>query len=156
MQDRAWLLKTSLSPIDNPLNLLGIPMSTNRLTVSYPLLWGLILATPGPKRFRQLLIGTALLVPVTVLMALMLIQFKVALNINHEPILTETPQGNYLLALPYESYQFYLMAVGRQLAMLVLPTLAPITIWLVLHQKFIRVVILEGVFTRSIERRSGL
>ena len=153
-QDRVWLLKTSLSPIDNPMNLLGIPIFTNRLTVSYPLLWGLILATPEPKRLRQLLLGTFSLLPVTVIMALLLIQFKLALNINHEPVLTEMPQGDYLLILPYASYQYYLMAVGRQLAMLVLPTLAPVAIWLILHREFIRAVVLEGLLSRSLEHSS--
>ena len=149
-QDRVWLLKTSLSPIDNPMNLLGIPISTNRLTVSYPLLWGLILATPGVKRLKRLLFGTLLMIPVSIIMALLLILFKVALNINHEPILTEIPQGDYLLALPYPDYQYYLMAVGRQLALLVLPTLAPVVIWLALNRGFVRVVVLEGFFARRL------
>lgn len=151
-QDRVWLIKTALSPIDSPMNLLGIPISTHRLTISYPLLWALLLATPSSAttgKLSRLIKGTLLLFPVTLLMALLLIQFKLALHINHIPILTEVPQGAYLLVLPYSDYHYYLMAVGRQLSLLVLPTLAPVIIWLVLQRKFIKALLLEGLFSRA-------
>jgi len=150
--NRVWFLRTSLSPIDNPVNLLGIPISTNRFTISYALLWGLILATPNNKKLKQLILGTAILIPATIVIALLLIQFKLALNINHQPILTEVPQGAYLLALPYSDSAYYLMAVGRQLALLVFPSLLPLVIWGLLNRPFIRIVLFEGLLTRNSDR----
>jgi hypothetical protein len=146
-----WLLKTSLSPINDPRQLLAIPISTNRFTVSYPLLWGLILATPGNAKIRQLISGTLILLPVTLIIALLLIQFKLALHINHQPILTEVPSGEYMLTLPYPQYLYYLMVVGRQLAMLVLPTLAPLLVWGLFNRTFILNLIFEGLLARSTE-----
>lgn len=147
-----WIVKTSLSPISDPRQLLAIPISTSRFTVSFPLLWGLILATPthGNKE-RQLFLGSLVLVPITLTIALLIIQFKLALNINHEPILTEFPIGDYLLVLPYSSWLYYLMAVGRQVSMLVLPTLAPLMVWGLFNRMFIRGIIFEGLLTRSTE-----
>ena len=54
-----------------------------------------------------------------------------------------------MLALPFPDYQYYLMAVGRQLAMLVLPTLAPLLVWCLFNQTFMRNLIFEGLLARS-------
>jgi hypothetical protein len=144
-----WILKTTLSPINDPRQLLAVPISTNRFTISFPLLWGLILATPGNAKFRQLIIGTLLLLPICLLIALLLIQFKLALYINHQPILTEVPQGEYMLVLPYPAHWYYLMAVGRQLAVLVLPTLSPLLVWGLFNLVFMRNLIFEGIHARA-------
>lgn len=144
----AWLLKTSLSTVDNPLETIGISIPTNRFTVGFGLFWGLVLSTPGIPYWRQIPLGTLLLIPVATLMALMLIQFQLALHINHQAILTEVPRTQYVLALPYPDYLYYLMAVGRQLAVLVLPTLAPLTIWALLNRRFVQGVILESVLSQ--------
>jgi len=153
--DLAWLLKTSLSTVDTPLETVGIPIATNRFTVGFGLLWGLILATPGIHHWRQLFWGTLALIPVATLMALMLVQFQLALYINHQPILTEVPRGDFLLALPYPDHLYYLMAVGRQLSVLVLPTLAPLTIWSLLNRRFVQGVILESVLSQSVRQHSS-
>lgn len=192
----AWLLETSLSTVNEPLKSVGIPIPTNRFTVGFGLLWGLILSTPGTfhwKRcllglavfiplilvlefawdsqkaftfgfylfmllvvlscdsfhWRQILLGSLMLIPVATLMALMLIQFQLALYINHQPILTEVPRADYVLALPYPGYLYYLMAVGRQLSMLVLPTLAPLCIWSLMNRRFIQSIILESLLLRK-------
>lgn len=150
----AWLLKTSLSTVEKPLETVGITVATNRFTVGFGLLWGLVLSTPGISHWRQLLLGTLMLIPVATLMAMMYIQFQLALNINHQPILTEVPRGEYLLVLPYPDYLYYLMAVGRQLAVLVLPTLAPLTIWSLLNRRFVQGVILESVLTQTTRQHS--
>ena len=151
----AWLLKTSLSTVEKPLETVGLPVATNRFTVGFGLLWGLVLSTPGISHWRQVLLGTLMLIPIATLMAMMYIQFQLALNINHQPILTEVPRGEYLLALPYPDYLYYLMAVGRQLAVLVLPTLAPLAIWSLLNRRFVQGVILESVLTQTTRRHSA-
>lgn len=149
-QDQVWLLKTSLSPIDNPINLLALPISTNRFTICFPLLWGLLLATPRGAWLKQFIGGTLVLIPAALLIAVLLIQFKLALQINHQAILTEVPSGSYVLAWPYAEHWYYLMAVGRQLALLVLPTLAPLTVWVLFNRRFIRSLIFEGLLARSV------
>ena len=147
-QGDVWLVTTSLSTIDNPMSLVGIPIPATRFTVSLPLFWGLALATPTAARLRQLLLGTLMLLPVVLLMILLLIQFKLGLTINHQPALTEMPSVNYVLALPYPDLLYHLMGVGRQLAVLILPTLAPLFVWGLLNKRFIRGVVLEGLLTR--------
>lgn len=147
-----WGLNTSLSPISDPRNLITIPISTNRFTVCFPLFWGLVLSTPGNAKFKQLIAGTLILLPIALLISLLLIQFKLALYINHQAILTEVPPGEYVLALPFPDYQYYLMAVGRQLAMLVLPTLAPLLVWGAINQTFMRNLIFEGLLARATNR----
>lgn len=195
----AWLVKTSLSTVNEPLRSVGIPMPTNRFTVGFGLLWGLVLATPGAFHgwrflkglgilllavllirlgwgdtwaisaawigfmslivlacdvfhWRQIFLGTLMLIPVATLMALMLVQFQLALYINHQPILTEVPRADYVLVLPYPAYLYYLMAVGRQLATLVLPTLAPLMIWSLMNRRFIQGIILESVLSQEHHR----
>ena len=147
-EDDIWLITTSLSTIDNPLALVGIPIPATRFTVSLPLFWGLALATPAAAHLRHILLGTLILLPVVLLMILMLIQFKLGLYINHQPALTETASVNYVLALPYPDYLYHFMGVGRQLAVLILPTLAPLFVWGLLNKRFIRSVILEGLLTQ--------
>ena len=152
-----WVLKTTLSPLSDPRQLLAIPISTSRFTVSFPLFWGLVLATPGQSgaaKARQLGLGTLALIPLTLLIAVLILQFKLALHVNHQPIVTENPIGDYLLVLPYGDTAYYLMAVGRQLAMLVLPTLIPLMTWGLFNRGFIRSVIVEGLLSQGL-RRAG-
>ena len=47
------------------------------------------------------------------------------------------------------------MAVGRQLGMLVLPTLSPLLVWGALNRSFIRSVIFEGLLSRTRIAASG-
>ena len=144
-----WVVKTSLSPLSDPSQLHAILVSTSRFTISYPLLWGLIIATPNNNKDRQLALGTLLMIPITLVIALLIVQFKLALNINHQAIVADFPSGDYLLALPYDELSYYLMAVGRQLGMLVLPTLSPLLVWGLFNRDFIRSVIFEGLLSRS-------
>ena len=110
------------------------------------------MATPNNDKSKQLLWGSLLLIPLTLLIALLLVQFKLALHVNHQPILTERPIGDYLLVLPYSDTLYYLMAVGRQLAMLVLPTLLPLFVWGFFNRQFIRTLIVEGLLSRSLDK----
>lgn len=147
-QTGTWLITTSLSPYNNPLALVRIPIFPTRFTVSFPLFWGLVLATPGAARLKQLAVGTLLLLPVSVLMVVLLIQFRLGLYINHQPALTEVPQAPYVLALPYPAYLYYLMGVGRQLALLIFPTLAPLLLWGLFNRAFIRLLIFSSALMR--------
>lgn len=145
-----WQVRTILPILGRPLEAAGIGLDPGRFTVAFPLFWGLVLATPGVPRLRQLLAGTVLAVyPLVVVMGVLFFQFRLALVINHQPALTEQPPGFYVLALPYPAWQYHLIGVGRQLALLVLPTLGPLLVWGALNRRFLRVVVLEGVLARA-------
>lgn len=81
-------------------------------------------------------------------MALLAAQFQLVLYRTHLPALTETPPAVYALALPETPLAFYLWGLGRQLAMLVLPVVAPLLMWLSLHGAFLRLIILGGLLRR--------
>jgi hypothetical protein len=145
------LLVSLLPPLtDSAQIFMALPLTFNRATVILPLFWGLTLATPGRALFRRLLFGTLLLLPVVFAMILLYAQFQLALYRTHVPLLTETPPADYALALPDSPALYHLWGLGRQLAILVLPVVAPLLAWLSLHRPFLRTVILGGLLQRGV------
>lgn len=147
-QDVGWLLTTSLSPLNQPAALVTIAIPAARFTVCLPLFWALTLATPTGARSRQMLLGSLLLLPLTLVMGLLFCQFQVGLYVNHQPVLGEKLTIDYVFALPYSAPAYHLLGVGRQLALLVLPTLGPLLVWGLFNKAFIRGVVLAGIFAR--------
>ena len=145
----AWVFKTAFSPINKPMELAWFLIPSTRFTLVFPLFWGLALATPSIRTLRQLILGTLILFAVSLLMVLMYTQFKLGLLINHQAAFTHIPRDPYLLVLPYPDYLYYLMGVGRQLSFLILPTLAPLLLWGLLNQGFIRRLIVSGIMRRD-------
>lgn len=152
MQGSMGLLITLLSPLTDPPGLfMTLPMPLHRASVILPLFWGLTLATPGPGLLRRLVIGSAILLPVAFVMILLYAQFELALCRTHLPLMTEKPPAVYALALPDSPVWYHLSGLGRQLAVLVLPVVAPLLTWLLLHWLFLRTVILGGWLQRAVE-----
>jgi hypothetical protein len=152
LRDTMGLLITLLPPLsDPPRPFMALPLPLDRAAVILPLFWGLTLATPAPvpALLRRLLTGTALLLPVVFAMILLYAQFQLALYRTHLPLLTEAPPADYALALPDSPVSYYLWGLGRQLAVLVLPVVAPLLAWLALHRSFLRAVILGGLLQRG-------
>ena len=144
------LIVSLLPPLtDSARMFMALPVSFNRAAVILPLFWGLTLATPGRALLRRLLLGTLLLLPVAFVMVLLYAQFQLALYRTHLPALTETPPADYALALPDSPFAYYLWGLGRQMAVLVLPVVAPLLAWLGLHRPFLRAVILGGLLRRG-------
>lgn len=144
------LLITLIPPLTEPPSLfMALPLSFSRATVIFPLFWGLTLATPGRGLFRRLLVGTALLVPVTLLIAVLAVQFQLVLYRTHLPMLTDLPPSDFALALPDGPLVRLLSGLGRQLAVLVLPIGAPLLLWLSLHGGFLRRLVLGGLLESS-------
>jgi len=108
----------------------------------------LTLATPGRGLGRRLLLGTALLLPIAFAMVLLSTQFEFALNRTHLPMLTRVPPPYFFLSLPDAPTVYYLWGVGRQLATLILPLVAPLLVWLALHDGFLREHLLKGLLAR--------
>lgn len=147
------LIVSLLPPLtDSARTFMALPLPFNRATVILPLFWGLTLATPGRALLRRLLLGTLALLPVVYVMVLLYVQFQLALYRTHLPLLTETPPADYALALPDSPALYHLWGLGRQLAVLVLPVVAPLLAWLSLHRPFLRTVILGGLLRRSARR----
>jgi hypothetical protein len=144
------LIVTLLPPLTGSAEMfMALPLSFNRAVVILPLFWGLTLATPARALLRRLLLGTIFLLPVIFAMVLLYAQFQIALYRTHLPALTETPPALYALALPDSPAPYYLWGLGRQLAVLVLPVVAPLLAWLLLHRAFLRTVILGGWLQRG-------
>lgn len=149
-------LVTLLPPLSDPTRFMTLPLPLGRSTVILPLFWGLVLATPGRALLRRLLFGTVVLLPVALIMILLYAQFQLALYRTHLPLLTEIPPADYALALPDHPLLYQLQGLGRQLAVLVLPVVAPLLIWLLLHRSFLRTIILGGWLQRSAQTVSPL
>jgi len=144
-QGETGVLISLLPPLTDPPRLfMALPLSFNRASVILPLFWGLTLATPGRALPRRLLRGTMVLLPVMIAMVLLDAQFQLALYRTHLPAFTETPPADYALALPDPPTLYYLWGLGRQLAVLVLPVVAPLLVWLALHRAFLSAVIPGG------------
>lgn len=150
LQDHSGWIITLLPPLlDPPRLFMALPLSFNRAVVIFPLFWGLTLATPGRALLRRLFLGTVTLLPVALTMVLLYAQFQLVLYRTHLPALTEIPPADFALALPDSPASFYLWGLGRQLAMLVLPIVAPLLVWLSLHGAFLRTVIVGGWLQRA-------
>lgn len=149
-QGRVWLLVSVIPPLTEPPQMfMALPLSFNRAAVLFPLFWGLTLATPGRGLLRRLLVGTLILLPIALLMALLAAQFQLVLYRTHLPMLTDVPPANFALALPDGAFAQVLWGLGRQLAVLVLPIAAPLLLWLSLHGSFWRRVLLGGWLQRQ-------
>ena len=144
-----WAKSSVCSPLNDSTYLFqALPLSFNRAVVILPLFWGLTLATPGRALLRRLLFGTLILLPIAFVMMLLYAQFQIALYRTHLPTLTELPPTDYALALPDPLLLYYLWGLGRQMAVLVLPIVAPLLVWLLLHRSFLYRIIAGGLLQR--------
>jgi len=152
--DRAWIISLIPTLTIPPHLFTTLPLRLNRAVAIFPLFWGLTLGTPGRGLARRLLFGTGLLLPIAFIMILMSTQFEFALNRTHLPMFTRMPPPYFFLSLPETPTTYYLWGVGRQLATLILPLVAPLLIWLAMHDNFVRNTLLGGLLKRR--TRQGL
>lgn len=141
LQGEGWMILTTLAPLERPLDLLRFNFDPTRFTVVFPLYWGLVLATPIklPERMYQGFIGTFLLIlPGALAMSTLFALFQFALLIQHQPALTQIPPPFYVAHLPYPTWVYHLLGVGRQLSLLVLPTTLPLLTWGIFNLDAIR------------------
>lgn len=136
--DRGLIISFIQPLLDAPQLFMALLLPFNRSTVILALFWGLTLATPGRGLLRRLLIGTCGLLPIIFAGILLYIQFQLAIYRTHVPILTEMPPSDFALAMPDSPLLYHLWGLGRQLAVLVLPVLAPLLAWLALHRPFLQ------------------
>ena len=135
---QAWIISMVPTLSDPPQLFTIMPLGLSRAVAIFPLFWSLTLATPGRGLPRRLLLGTLYLLPVAWVMALLTTQFQFALYRTHLPLVTLMPPPHFVMALPDSPGVYYAWGVGRQLATLILPLVAPLLVWLSLHEGFLR------------------
>ena len=149
------LIVSLIPPLTDSAQLfMALPLPLDRATVILPLFWALTLPTPGRALLRRLLRGTLALLPVIGVTVALDAQFQLALYRSHLPLMAEIPPAEYALALPDSLAPYYLIGLGRQLAVLVLPIVAPPLAWLLLHQAYLRKIILGGLLQRGMRTLS--
>lgn len=108
-------------------DLLGFHLNPLIYCYSLPLLMALILATPGGDKWLNLIWGVLLILPTEVFSmvfsVLKVLTFDVGAAFQQQQAIT--PPGVDMIAL------------GYQMSTLVLPMIAPLLIWMLLHRAFI-------------------
>ncbi len=108
-----------------------------RYAFGLPIFWALLLAAWGaaraPGRLQRALLGYVLLLPVQAFSLVMYLLMQLV-----------GATGLDVRALRVEQWQVEAIVYGYQVGVLVLPTLAPVLMWLLLDRKFFTDVIVHG------------
>ncbi|UCU99742.1 exosortase H-associated membrane protein [Acidovorax radicis] len=110
-----------------------VDASPARYAYGLPIFLALLLAARGKKRIGRAVAGYLLLLPAQAfsLTFYVLMQLVLAVQLN-------------IRALRLEQWQMELIVYAYQLGALVVPTLAPIVLWLWLDKKFVTDVVMRG------------
>lgn len=113
----------------------------NPLAYSYglPLFTALVLASGESKRLLKLAIGVVALVPFQV--------WSITFDLLKQVAITAGPGIAAQVAFTRSESEG--VALGYQLGALILPTLAPVGIWLALNRQFLPILMLEGALKRE-------
>ncbi|AVP58918.1 hypothetical protein C7H73_00110 [Pulveribacter suum] len=108
-----------------------------RYAFGLPIFWALLLAAWGaaraPGRLQRALLGYVLLLPVQAFSLVMYLLMQLA-----------GAAGFDVRTLRMEQWQVEAIVYGYQVGVLVLPTLAPVLVWLLLDRRFFTDVIVRG------------
>ena len=99
-----------------------------------PILLALLIAARSGKFLRKAVLGTLLLIPFQAFTIMMVLLKDLAFK------------SGAGAQLGYAQWQLELIAYGYQLGVLLIPTVAPIAIWLWLDNKYVTTVLLNGWF----------
>ena len=115
--------------VSPPVNddLLGFHLNPLIYCYSLPLLYALILATPGRGKWLNLLWGLFLTLPTEIFSMVFSVLKILTFNVGEA---FQTQQQISALGVD-------LIALGYQFGTLILPMIAPLVIWIALHRKFI-------------------
>lgn len=122
-------------------------VEANPLIYGYglPIFVALSLASGDTKRLKKLIFGALILIPFQV--------WGVCFDLLKQVAITAGPAVNNQLG--FDPWQREGIAFGYQLGTLILPTLAPIVIWLSLNRLFIPMLLLEGALQRDDKATTG-
>ncbi len=107
--------------------LLGFHLNPLIYCYSLPLLYALILATPGTEKWLNLLWGTLLIVPTEIFSMVFSVLKTLTFDVG---MAFQLQQGITPLSAD-------LIALGYQMGTLILPMVAPLVIWIGLHRSFL-------------------
>lgn len=104
-----------------------------------PLFCAMFLASGAGRRWRRLLLGIVLLIPFQVWGICFDLLKQVAIGAG----------AGVAAQTGIDPWQREVIALGYQLGTLILPTVAPVGLWLALERQFIPMLMLEGALRRS-------
>jgi hypothetical protein len=134
--NQAWRVRTHLAIVSSGESLM-VFLSKERLThivLGFPLLWALLLATPGRKRWR-LLLGTLMLALVSLLGIAANLWALLAVVANHRASVIDenmVPPPFTVMTTPYPDWLFHLSSFAYYLGVVVVPIISPVLIWVAL------------------------
>ena len=142
MNDQSWEIVTSLGIVGAPPNEAPATFTFHirglmHSVLGFPLLWSLLMATPGHWK-KRLVIGTLILAVLSFLCQASQIWATLAVLVNHQAnVLGDpAPPPFSVYAMPYPSWAFHLSSYAYYLSVLVLPVVAPLLVWATLcHQR---------------------
>jgi hypothetical protein len=148
-----WKVRTQLMIVNSAeiLVVFVVKQELMHLVLGFPLLWALLLATVGPKKLR-LALGTLLLTVVSLLGVAAHIWVLLVTVINHrasEIVSNLAPPTFTVMATAYPDWLFHLSSFAYFLAVIVVPLLAPVLIWILLCPRGIMRLVV------SIQRNNG-
>jgi hypothetical protein len=108
-----------------------------------PILLALLVAARGRRLFRRALLGAACLVPFQA--------YCLVTELLKQAAITSGAGAQ----TGFAAWQINLIAYAYQLGALLVPTLAPILIWVWLDRAFFAAIVLEGWLARSLDKGDG-
>ena len=109
-----------------------------RYGYGFPILFALLLAAHAGQFFRKAVIGSLLLIPFQAFTIVMVLLKDAAFR---------TGAG---ATVGFTQLQLDMIAYGYQLGVLLVPTVAPIVIWLWLDKKYVTTVLFDGWFDKPV------
>ncbi len=130
-------LKIDAAAAGRGVGLAAMVVEASPLTYGYglPLYAALFLASGANKRWGKLLLGALILVPFQA--------WSICFDLLKQVAITAGP--GVAAQIGFHPWQREAIALGYQLGALVLPSVAPIGVWLALNRQFIPMLMLEGV-----------
>lgn len=126
-----------------------------RIVIGFPLLWALMLSTPGGK-LKRIAWGTLLLGVVSLLGIGAHIWALLAVMFNHQASLIDeslVPPPFRVSVDAYPAWLFHLSAFAHYLAILIVPVIAPVLIWVMLCPRGVRRLLVS--LRRRVARKAG-
>lgn len=128
-------LRVPMAPGVNEGKVAVMVAEANPLLYTYglPLFAALLLASGEAKRWRKLLLGALILIPFQA--------WGICFDLLKQVAITAGP--DVAAQTGFSPWQREIIALGYQLGTLILPTVAPVALWLALNRQFIPMLMLE-------------
>lgn len=136
--DQSWKVRTGLAIQDQlPVSMAIFFVDKTilmRIVMGFPLMWALLLATPG-SWLKRIAWGTLLLGGISLLGISLNMWATLAVMFNHQASFIDTnllPPPFRVAVAPYPEWLLHLSVFAHYLVILIVPIIAPILIWVML------------------------